>query len=153
MFRTVFLMLALLVPAQQYCQDTLEFPVVEQEEIVFPKSEPEQEMPALGYYSSHLMTAFVARLVMQGLFLAVKKDNLSNSLGITVNDNLSKGLELCTQLANVYVFYKVPQWTDTALGIKTERSFWGNIFSFFMRSELGYPVGLLTSEYFIRNTK
>lgn len=153
MFKRVFLMLALLMPAQQWCQDPQQFPAFEQEQITYPIAEPEQEISALGYYSSHLMTALVARFVMEGLFLAVKKDNLSNNLGITVSADLSKGLELCTHLANIYVFYKVPQWTDTTLGVKTERSFLGNIFSFFMRGELGYPVGVLTSEYFIRNTK
>ncbi|MGE0009403.1 MAG: hypothetical protein AB7F19_02575 [Candidatus Babeliales bacterium] len=148
MYKTIFLMLAMLMPARQYCMEQDTLPMGEEKSGQNEVSNLEkQEVSGLKYYSAHLVTNYALLL---GLNLAhdASKDFYKRTDIDASDKKLTKWLQ---SLLTIYLFYKLPQWTDKMLNIENRRTFWGNCFSVLVRAYVPYPLGVLISEFGIRN--
>ncbi len=139
--KTLLLAFTLIATSTVMCQDFDEHSVVRQEQEEKKEVEHKQEIPALSYYSTHLATALVTKFLLDEFVAVVNSHSLCPDESLT---------EKCAILLAMYIFYRVPQWTDNAIGIEEKRSFLSNVFSCMTRLMIPFPVGTLASEFVIR---
>lgn len=131
--------------------------------------EDAQQLSA-NHYASHLITGLAAQLgyVTTGIIGLVMGDMvartgtadwISYQMGLTTKEFKYTNFNILfavravpltlSMLAGLYVMYKTPQWTDKyLLKKKKERTSRQNVLVFCNRALLGWPIGILTGEYF-----
>ncbi len=106
----------------------------------------------LQYYCTHLVTNFFSPVAMFPSFFGAIG---AGAIATEAKDPLIKLIAGCLATASFasagFVFYKLPQWTDTyLLELPTKRRTVQNIISLLMRLSIPFPFGSLLSEIIIK---